>query len=673
MGTLHSISSASAMDGRGGVSRQSALWAFISAYRRCTGERLSYIDLIQDADFRDSVFATLPELNNPELNRLAVQVMDELKGGIEQKSSPVISEQKTPTTRPAIGLSIREAEKQAWIEYTRLLKEFLQSGEILLSQRIELDRLRKDASLDSLRTESLEEEIREELEKPALEWREEFQDSLKALKESGEFVERNRLRLFDTYIKRGRVSLAFAERLVGDQGDVDDSRPPRFWATPAGLALMSISALMLLVLPWLWWISDGAPELVKREPQIIVQGSITEPTTWYSDTDYILEGIVYVENTALLTIEAGTRVLGRPGSALVVTREASIQARGSLGAPIVFTSAQALGERARGDWGGVVLLGQAPINQGMAQIEGIPENDLRGQFGGELLHDSCGVLEFVRIEFAGFEAFANNELNGLTLGGCGSNSIVRNVQVHMALDDGIEMFGGDVDLKNIVVTGARDDSIDWDMGWTGRVQFLIIQQHADAGDNGFEGDNWKKDNNALPRSAPTFYNVTMLGSGNPDKAQRAMNIRRGSGGSFNNIMMAGFSKEAVDFRGTGVADLLSTKQLAFNNIIIHNTGKDGRFFSEEVGEKDDDGGVDESTYFTQQAKSVYLQEDPMLPGIAYDPLKPRFVPMRSSQAIEDAAPIPQDEFWDQAANYIGAIRPGKHLNWSTRWTEYPAN
>lgn len=133
------------------------------------------------------------------------------------------------------------------------------------------------------------------------------------------------------------------------------------------------------------------------------------------------------------------------------------------------------------------MLGSAPVNRADAQIEGVPHGDTRGAFGGSDAGSSCGIMEYTRIEFAGFEVYANNELNGLTLGGCGDGTIVRHVQVHRALDDGIEVFGGTVDLQNIVITGAGDDSLDWDMGWRGRVQFLAIQQHADTGDNAFEG------------------------------------------------------------------------------------------------------------------------------------------------------------------------------------------
>ncbi|MEZ5581934.1 MAG: hypothetical protein R3F37_03370 [Candidatus Competibacteraceae bacterium] len=189
--------------------------------------------------------------------------------------------------------------------------------------------------------------------------------------------------------------------------------------------------------------------LAKQET---VSGSILQSTVWHSDTIYTLQGLVFIEGDATLTIESGTTILGEKGSALIVTRDAKIYARGTQNQPIVFTSSQPVGSRQRGDWGGLVLLGNAPLNRGVSHIEGVAENDPRGTFGGSDPTSNCGVLEYVRIEFAGFEIGANNELNGLTLGGCGNASIVRYVHSHRGLDDGIEVFGGTVDLRNIVIS-----------------------------------------------------------------------------------------------------------------------------------------------------------------------------------------------------------------------------
>jgi len=415
--------------------------------------------------------------------------------------------------------------------------------------------------------------------------------------------------------------------------------------------------------------------------QRTVSGVILESTLWRASSEYFLEGIVYVGGDAKLTIEPGTKILGRPGSALVIARDATIDAKGTASKPIVFTSAQPEGSRSRGDWGGLVLLGNAPINRGRANIEGIPEEEGYGSFGGSDSASNCGILEYVRVEFAGFEIGANNELNGLTLGGCGDSTIIRHVQSHMGLDDGIEVFGGTVDLRNVVVSGARDDSFDWDMGWNGRVQFLVIKQFRDEGDNGFEGDNWKNKPDAQPRSAPTFYNVTMVGSDNPDQDQRAMVIRRGSGGTFRNFIITGFPLAAIDIRDKETAALIETGELSFENMLFHKVGRFGRtYFPGEIGEADNDGGFDEDAYFTDPIRNNRFNVDPRLPYTALGVTdSDSFTPGAKSPAAEGAASVPTGggvaggEFWDQSANYLGAVRPGVSKSWLAGWTAFPPN
>tara|TARA_Y100001934_G_scaffold206462_1_gene244142 strand:+ start:1560 stop:3224 length:1665 start_codon:yes stop_codon:yes gene_type:complete len=406
----------------------------------------------------------------------------------------------------------------------------------------------------------------------------------------------------------------------------------------------------------------------------VVKGSLLGNQTWQAGTTWVLDGIVYVESGASLTIEPGTRIEGRPGSALVVTRDATLFARGQENAPIIFTSHQPQGTRAAGDWGGVVMLGNAPVNKADAQIEGVPHGDARGAFGGSDPGSSCGMMEYTRIEFAGFEVYANNELNGLTLGGCGDGTIVRHVQVHRALDDGIEVFGGTVDLQHIVITGAGDDSLDWDMGWRGRVQFLAIQQHADTGDNAFEGDNRSGNPDATPISAPTMYNVTLISPRSHDKYHRAMTLKAGTGGHFHNIIIDGFSGETIDLKGTETVARIQQGELSFQSMMVHRIGSRGlTFFDAETGDNNDDGDFDERRYFQSSAVAAQFDTDPMLTRDATSASHPDFAPTSRSPARNGASPIPQGEFWDEAATYLGAVRPGSVQNWTDGWTAYPLN
>ncbi len=437
-------------------------------------------------------------------------------------------------------------------------------------------------------------------------------------------------------------------------------------ATPArrALWLVGAAALLLVVGAALLLLAGGARSETLR-------GSLTGSQLWTADKVWVLEDIVYLEAGAQLIIEPGTVIQGRPGSALVVTRDATIMARGSVDAPIVFTSAQPVGQRQAGDWGGVVLLGNAPVNSRDAQIEGVPTVDSRGMFGGVDSRDNCGVLEYVRIEFAGYEVYANNELNGLTLGGCGSNTIVRHVQVHRASDDGIEVFGGTVDMKHILISGAADDSLDWDMGWTGRVQFLQVLQYPGMGDNAIEADNRDGRHDVQPVSQPTLYNVTLRSLSSANKHQRGITLRRGSGGHFHNMIVSGFSGEAVDIKDRSTVSRLGSEMMSFGGLIFHDNGRaSGRHFADELGKQDDDGGFDEAAYFARRGR---LDVDPGFRPSGDPVSQPEFRLRAQSAAAEAADPVPEGEFWDQGAAYIGAVRPGSNRSWLAGWTSFALN
>ncbi|MDX1633743.1 MAG: hypothetical protein R3280_03845 [Marinobacter sp.] len=398
-----------------------------------------------------------------------------------------------------------------------------------------------------------------------------------------------------------------------------------------------------------------------------ISSDITTDTTWEAGREYILEETVYVEN-ASLTIEPGVTIAGENGSALVVTPSARLFARGRPDRPVVFTSAQPEKQRSRGDWGGVVLLGNAPVNQINAGIEGLPEGEVRGFFGGSDASHSCGVVEYTRIEFAGFEVYQGNELNGLTLGGCGSNTIIRNVQVHRPLDDGIEMFGGNVDLKNIVVSGPGDDGIDWDWGWTGRVQFAVVQQHPDAGDNAFEGDNNGSDHQAMPRSQPHFYNVTLVGSGYAQKRHRGIVVREGSGGHFHNMLIDSYGIEAVDTRDEVLA-LTTRGTLTFGNNHLANLGQLGQV-EQENAENDDDFGFSEQDWLAQAASNNRFTIETALFPAARDLVSPNFMPRLQARQMNGIRP-PQSEFFDESATFVGAVSPASADSWLDGWTSFP--
>jgi hypothetical protein len=217
----------------------------------------------------------------------------------------------------------------------------------------------------------------------------------------------------------------------------------------------------------------------------------------------------------ILSIDPGVTIFGSGTlDYLLVNRGSRINAIGSAAQPIVFTSRQSIeggnNENSIGQWGGLVVLGRAPIsvctgvlvppNVGCAsQVEGA-----NAQYGGNTPTDNSGRLSHVRVQHSGFEILPGNELNGITLAGVGNGTVVENVQVHNSSDDGIEIFGGTVNLRNIVLTGNDDDSLDVDTGWRGAVQNLLIVQRTAGGDRGFEFSSaGNRTAQALPAGQPT--------------------------------------------------------------------------------------------------------------------------------------------------------------------------
>ena len=237
------------------------------------------------------------------------------------------------------------------------------------------------------------------------------------------------------------------------------------------------------------------------KPVIVVTGEINGNETWTADNYYVLRGAVFVRNAATLNIRPGTKIIGEAGSVgtLIVQRGGRLNAIGTREQPIVFTSDQRVGARSRGDWGGLIVNGRAPVN--IPGGEGVGEADT-GVYGGNDPNDNSGTIRYVRVEFAGVEFSPDNELNGIAFQGVGRGTTVDHVQIHMNRDDGLEWFGGTVDIKYAVVSNAADDSFDWTQGWIGRAQFIAVHQKSDDGDWGIEADNNEANHNFLPRANP---------------------------------------------------------------------------------------------------------------------------------------------------------------------------
>ncbi|WIG94356.1 hypothetical protein [Myxococcus sp. SDU36] len=419
-----------------------------------------------------------------------------------------------------------------------------------------------------------------------------------------------------------------------------------------------------------------------------VSANITQDTTWKAGHTYTLKNYIFVES-GTLTIEPGARILGDQGSALVITRNARIHAVGTAQAPIVFTSSRPVGSRASGDWGGVVLLGKGHVNVagGENTVEGFfasAGNPLTRYGGGATpdgSHD-CGKLNYARIEFAGFELAEDNELNGLTVGGCGSDTDLKYIQVHLGADDGIEFFGGSANLSHAVVTQADDDSLDYDLGYNGKIQFFIAQQNAVVGNFGIEASGNRNDNAATPRSTPEIWNATFIGSGRPSgtsPVQAGMVFNTGAGGKLNNIIVAHFADFAVDVSGTASAALwnAATPELYLRNAFFWSNRGDTASIPAVPNPTVDAGGNvtnPDVSNFSEPEKVLASGlnnrvVDPQLTD-ALNLTAPNFMPVAGSPALNpDSAATPPAGF-DTSARFVGAVGT---TNWLAGWTAFPQN
>jgi hypothetical protein len=292
--------------------------------------------------------------------------------------------------------------------------------------------------------------------------------------------------------------------------------------------------------------------------QITVTGDITSDTKWYANARYFLSGFVYVKNNAMLTIEPGTIIKGVSGSkgTLIVERGSKLMAQGTADKPIIFTSDKPVGQRAAGDWGGVVLCGKATTNKHDSGTGvGVAEGGIGSLYGGTDDTDNSGTLQYVRIEFPGIPltSTSNSEINGLTLYSVGAGTTIDHIQVSFSGDDSYEWFGGTVNCKYLVAIRGLDDEYDTDNGFRGHVQFALGIRDPNisdqSGSNGFESDNDADGSVLTPITKPIFTNVTLLGplsSTNTLPAnhlfKRAMHIRRSSQLCIYNSLFVGWPK-----------------------------------------------------------------------------------------------------------------------------------
>jgi hypothetical protein len=422
---------------------------------------------------------------------------------------------------------------------------------------------------------------------------------------------------------------------------------------------------------------------------VMLDQPITTDTTLTADKTYIIPRMtyLYVKNGATLTIQPGTVIQGGMGSVLVITRGAKINAVGTVDKPILLTTDQPSGSKTAGYWGGLLVLGNAPINVNVnstppateAEYEAFTTAQPEGMFGGTDPHDNSGTLKYIRIEFAGFSFIQDREFNNLTLCGVGDGTSVDYVQVHGGSDDGVEFFGGTVNVKHLVSSQNQDDGFDTDNGWEGKAQFVVVQNISHPtvppeATNGYESDNHgtAASYEAAPRTLPTMYNVTLigdkdLGAGGLDYAAV---FRRGTGGHYFNQVWVNF-KSGIEFRDAATKTQLDAGNLFIKNSILFNNDTSATNMppaQPPVNNVPVD--IDEASYINNAAWSNRVNVDPGLPATMMSKTAPSFKPSAGAAVLTGGATPPNDGFFDATATFVGAIGT---TDWTAGWTAYPQN
>lgn len=332
--------------------------------------------------------------------------------------------------------------------------------------------------------------------------------------------------------------------------------------------------LTLLLLSSVLIFSSCDDEIIVDPSETILSGTLTKDKTLTSDKIWTLKGYVYVPEGVTLTIEPGTVIesdISEKG-ALTIERGGKIMAEGTASEPIVFTSGSDFPQS--GDWGGIVILGRATTNQGEPTIEG----GIGRQYGGTNDDDNSGVLKYVRIEYAGVAAFANSEVNALTLGGVGRGTTIEYVECYYSFDDAFEFFGGTVNPKYLVAVATADDDFDFDFGYRGTIQYAISKRDplfVDGGDagNGIECDNDGAGSTSTPTTKPTLLNFTLVGPTSPQSLSNhnlAMRFRRSSTFVVKNSIFFGYMKGGLQVESDNTVTAYSNGTSEFTNNIVHS-------------------------------------------------------------------------------------------------------
>jgi len=329
------------------------------------------------------------------------------------------------------------------------------------------------------------------------------------------------------------------------------------------------------------WTAFNPAKIEYSEATNIIAGTIDKDTRLTKRNTYQLVGVVYVTNNATLTIEPGTVIRGddKTCGTLVITNGAKIMAEGLETDPIVFTSNKEIAERKPGDWGGIIILGKAPINTiGGIHILPFDLEPMLNHYGGQDAEDNSGVVKYVRVEYAGRKLSSLKELNGISLAGVGRKTVLSNIQISYSNDDSFECYGGDLNMNNLISYRTTDDDFDFTQGAQININNSIAIRHPFSSDVSgsrcFEVDSYDKIGNTDMTKKLTKINagnITLvnLEENNQGLVRESIYVRENTFFILSNSIVSGFTPFVLleGNIGDGEANL---SKITFNNIIINN-------------------------------------------------------------------------------------------------------
>ena len=424
-----------------------------------------------------------------------------------------------------------------------------------------------------------------------------------------------------------------------------------------------------------------------------------QTVAWTKNNVYLCDGLVFVEDGATLTIEAGPVVkftpradVGNP-SALIVASGGKIFANGTAAEPIIFTAESDnvndpldLGPKDNALWGGIAILGKGVTQKNgnpQVQLEGIPTSEPRGLYGGTNNADNSGVLRYVSIRHGGRQIAPGNELNGLTLAGVGSGTTLEYIDVYANSDDGIEFFGGAPYLKYASVAFAEDDSYDWDEVYNGKGQFWFSIQRDDVADAGGELDGTTPDD-LTPYSNPTVYNWTHIGSGQGAAASNPIgwNLRAGTAGTLANCIVTDMKAKGLEVqdKAAGVNDAyakLVAGELKLLNNVFNKIGSFTTLDATSTGIIRVSSSAEDATaaalvsHLTTNKNAVANPGIQSISRLQDNNLDPR--PTGNTAVTTDLATYPSNDPFFTQANYKGAFPPFAAGMWLRGWSTLERN